>query len=95
MATPSNRFEQVDEPVPDAVTVTLWSADGQTFGEVLGPVPPAEGEPPIFIAEQDGPLKAFQAVVVGCQLANELHRTVVVIDPENLWKPEWGQLQRR
>jgi hypothetical protein len=94
MATPSNRFEQVDEPGPDTVTVTLWDYDGQAFGHVLGPADAEHDKPPLVIAGQDDPMTAFQALVVGCQLANELRRKVVIVDPKGFWKPEWGRLQR-
>jgi hypothetical protein len=95
MATPANRFEQVDEPKPDAVTVTMWDQNGQAAGHVIGPVDVEHAKPPLVFAGQDGSLMAFQALVIGCQLANELHRKVVVIDPKGLWKSEWGQLERR
>lgn len=94
MATRSNRFEQVDEPGPDAVTVTLWSQNGQACGRVLGPVDPEQGEETLAISGQDRPFTAFQALVTGCHLANEMQRKVVIVDPDRLWRPEWGQLRR-
>ena len=94
MATPSNHFDQVDEPGPDAVTVTLWKQDGQACGSVLGPADLEHGDAPLTIGGQDQPFTAFQALVTGCHLANEMHRKVVIVDPDRLWRPEWGRLQR-
>lgn len=94
MATSSNRFEQVDEPQPDAVTVTMWDDSGQARGHVIGPVDVEHSKPPLVFAGEDGSLMAFQALVIGCHLANEFHRKVVIIDPKGVWKPDWGQLQR-
>jgi hypothetical protein len=92
MATSSNRFDQVDGPRSDAVTVMLRDEDGNARGEVVGPAEGGDGAP--LAAGQDGSLTAFQAVVVGCQMANELRRRVVIVDPGGLWRTDWGQLQR-
>ena len=72
MATPSNRFEQVDEPKPDAVTVTIWDDKGQACGHVMGPVDGEPSKPPLIFAGEDGSLEAFKALVIGCHLANTL-----------------------
>jgi hypothetical protein len=92
MATPSNRFEQVDAPKPEAVTVRLWDDGGEARGETAGPTD-AEGAAPLGLG-QDGSLTAYQARVIGCQMANELGRRVVIVDPNGLWQTDWGQLQR-
>jgi len=91
MATPSNRFEQVDEPRSDAVAVTLWDEGGEARGRVAGPTD--AGDAPLQVG-QDGSLTAYQALAVGCHMANELRRRVVVVDPGGLWRSDWGQLGR-
>jgi hypothetical protein len=93
MATSSNRFDQVDAPRSDAVTVTLWDEGGESRGEAVGPMDAESGGTPLKVG-QDGSLSAFQALVVGCQMANELRRKVVIVDPGGLWRTDWGQLQR-
>ena len=93
MATPSNRFEQVEEPRPDAVTVVLWEEDGHAWGRVLGPAAAEPGQQSLMIAGEDNAFTAHEALAIGCHLGNELHRDVVVVDPHRLWQPGWGQLQ--
>ena len=93
MATSSNRFEKVDDPRPDNVTLVLWDQDGQAHGHVLGPVAAESGEPPLVFAGEDATLSAYEALAIACHLGNELGRHVVVIDPQRVWQPGWGQLQ--
>ena len=94
MATPANRFEQVEQPRSDAVSVTLWRREGQACGRVLGPHEDDPDRPPLVVAGTDDPLTAHEALAVACVLANESHRTVVVIDPDGVWRAEWGRLVR-
>ena len=93
MATPSNSFARVDVPDPGAVTVTIRQDGPTTLGEVEGPaLPGADGSALSF--GRDGTLEAHRALAVGCQLANELGRDVVVIDQGGNWSPAWGRLDR-
>lgn len=88
MATPANTFSKVERPDADAVTVSLGGEAAAPSGTVLGP-----GERGTGVAlGQDGSLTAHQAISVACQLANELDRTVVVVDPLDRWRSEWGRL---
>ena len=93
MATPSNSFAQVDARDPGAVTVTIRQDGTATLGEVEGPAPASETAGSAFSFGQDGSLGAQQALAVGCQLANELGRDVVVIDAGGHWSPAWGHLE--
>ena len=40
---PANRFEQVDEPQADAITLSLTERGGEAFGRVLCPADLAAG----------------------------------------------------
>ncbi|NNM73508.1 hypothetical protein [Enterovirga aerilata] len=94
MAAPANRFARVAAPDPDAVTVTIrQGSDGVMLGEVEGPASSAPGGLPPLSFGRDGSLGAHQALAVGCQLANELGREVVVIDEGGNWRPAWGRLE--
>lgn len=92
MATPSNTFRKVAAPVADAVTVTLRGVPGGVAGEVAGPETAAGSGNP-FLMGQDGTLDGLRALAVGCQLANEIGKEVVVVDRDNQWRPDWGRLE--
>ena len=93
MASPSNSFAKVNAPDPDAVTVTIRQAGTATVGEVEGPASPPGTDGPALSFGRDGSLGAHQALAVGCQLANELGRSVVVIDEGDNWRSTWGRLE--
>jgi hypothetical protein len=87
-----NRFEQVDEPQPDAITLTLiQKSDGQV-GIVHCPKTAAPGQLPVDLTSQEMP--ARDAFVGAIQLANAKKIPIVVIDNDNIWKSEWGELWR-
>lgn len=89
MATPANQFDRVERPDPAAVTLALGGPDGSPSGTVHGPR--TETGPGLAFGE-DGSLSAPQAVAVACHLANQLGRSVVVMDPLGRWDPAWGRL---
>ena len=91
MAAPSNRFEKVGSPVSTSVTVTIRSLAGSLRGEVVGPDPDRAGGRAVTIG-QDGSLSPLQALAIGCHMANELARDVVIVDLEDRWEPAWGRL---
>ncbi|HUF43904.1 MAG TPA: hypothetical protein VMN43_01050 [Aestuariivirgaceae bacterium] len=89
---PKNRFEQVDETQPDAITLRLSSGEDQTVGTVTCPAALTEGRFPADLTAGPGPAKdAFRHAV---KLANEFKAAVVVVDPDSLWEAEWGELYR-
>ena len=71
--------------------MTLRDVSGRVAGEVLGPTDPAGAHP--FSMGQDGALDALRALAVGCQLANEIGREVVIIDSDDQWRADWGRLE--
>ena len=87
-----NRFEQVDELQPDAINLTLiQKSDGQV-GIVHCPKTVAPDELPSDLTTPEIPVR--DAVVGAIQLANSKKLPIVVIDRDNIWKSEWGDLWR-
>jgi hypothetical protein len=93
MAKAKNRFEQVDEVQPDAITLALAKKDGDTeAGVVIFPASASAGRlVQDSISGELSPQDAFRSVI---KLANEMKVAVVVMDPHGIWKPEWGDLYR-
>jgi hypothetical protein len=87
-----NRFEQVDELQPDAINLTLiQKSDGQV-GIVHCPKTAAPDRVPADLTTPEIPVR--DAVVGAIQLANSKKIPIVVIDQDNIWKSEWGDLWR-
>lgn len=87
-----NRFEQVDEPAEDAITLTLARDGERNVGRVLCPAAIADGRFPGDYASDELPLK--HAISAAVALANELRLPLVVSDPDGLWHADWGELYR-
>jgi hypothetical protein len=87
-----NRFEQVDELQPDAITLTLRNKEGGAVGQVYCPAGCSGGRLQEDSTSPDLPAKdAFRSSI---KLANELKAAMVVVDPEGVWQAEWGALYR-
>jgi hypothetical protein len=87
----ANRFEQVDEVQPDAIAVVLEQRiDGQ-WAKVFCPKTAVSGAPGDRISESVPPKDALSGAV---KLANQLKLPIVVVDPDRVWKKEWGELYR-
>ena len=92
MEKSKNRFEQVDEMQPDAINLTLaQKGDGQV-GTIHCPKTAALDRLPADLTSQE--IAARDAVIGAIQLANSKKLPIVVIDPDNIWKREWGELWR-
>ena len=87
-----NRFEQVDTPQPDAITLSLTLRDGKAFGTITCPSGVSGGrlQQDVTSDEMDD-VQAFRSAI---RLANEIKAPIVVMDPQGLWKPDWGDLYR-
>jgi hypothetical protein len=85
-----NRFEQVDEVQPDAITLGLWRRDGEPCGTLTWPAGP--DAPPQAGAVVSDTMPAKDAFRAAIRLANEIKAAVVVVDPDALWQSEWGDL---
>ncbi|MGU3359654.1 hypothetical protein ACLBWX_04895 [Methylobacterium sp. M6A4_1b] len=77
-------FRRVTAPDASAVTLCLAETDGATTGEVKL----ADGR----LFSTTGVLPVAQAFGIAVHVANESGRDIVVIDPQDLWKPSWGTL---
>jgi hypothetical protein len=87
-----NRFEQVDAPQPDAITLVLWKLGDMAYGRVTIPAALSDGKLPADMTSDKLPAKdAFRGAI---HLGNKIQAPVVVIDPEALWQAEWGELYR-
>ncbi len=87
-----NRFEQVDEIQPDAVTLTLTKRDERQWGSVHCP---ASALPAALTADMDsGEIPIVEALSKAVRFANKVKLAIVVIDRDGLWMPQWGELYR-
>lgn len=87
-----NRFEQVDDIQPDALTLTLEQTGEGQNGFFHIPVAAMAMKLPKPIDSGDMQAKdAFRAAV---KLANQMQLAIVVIDRDGVWDKEWGVLYR-
>jgi hypothetical protein len=85
----ANRFEQVDEIVGDAISVILEQRfDGQ-WARVFCPKSARDGLAEDRASASMAPKDALSNAV---KLANALKLAIVVVDPDSVWKKEWGEL---
>jgi hypothetical protein len=87
----ANKFERVDQAVDDAISVLLKQrADGQ-WAKVFCPQSARVGLGEDKLSAAMPPKDALASAV---KLANELKLAIVVVDPDHVWKKEWGELYR-
>jgi hypothetical protein len=77
-------FRRVREPDAKAVTLCLATSGGATTGEVKL----ADGR----LFSTTGVLPIAEAFGIAVHVANEGGLEIAVLDPQNLWKPSWGEL---
>jgi len=87
----ANRFEQVDEVVPDAITIILEQRSDGQWAKVCCPRTAHPSLAVDRVTESIAPKDALSGAV---RLANQLKLAIVVVDPDGVWKPEWGELYR-
>ena len=79
MAKAKNRFEQVDELQPDAITLSLFKQDDVDYGDISCPSAVSGGRLPEDITSDKKPVQeAFRSAI---RLANEVKAPIVVKDP--------------
>jgi hypothetical protein len=89
---PKNRFEKVDETQNDAITLTLWKEEEKKLGSVNCPAALSEGKLTSDVTSDKLPAKdAYRSAI---RLANTMKVPIVVMDPQELWEAEWGDLYR-
>jgi hypothetical protein len=85
-----NRFERVIEIQPDAITLALSRTEAGESGSVIFPASASGGK---FSEDKiSGDLPAVDAFRAAVKLANEMKAAIVVLDPEGVWKENWGEL---
>lgn len=88
----ANRFEQVDEPPDDAMTLSLRKEGDKNYGIVTCPKSATGGRLPKDFSSGELPLK--DSIRSAVRLANDFKAPLVVMDPDGLWQKEWGELYR-
>jgi hypothetical protein len=87
----ANRFEQVDEVVGDAITIVLSQTPQGQWAKVVCPKTVHES---LKLDRMTEPMPPKDALSGAVRLANQLKVAIVVIDPDKVWKPDWGELYR-
>lgn len=87
-----NEFELVDAPIPDGITLRLVKSATGDVAEVICPASATGGKLPKDYSS--GPLAVKEALRNAIKLANELKTPLAVVDNDDLWQKEWGQLYR-
>ena len=87
-----NRFEQVDDIQPDAINLTLARKGNTEVGVMHVPKAAAAQELPADLTSEEVP--AERALIAAIQFANTRKMPIVVIDHDNIWRSEWGDLWR-
>lgn len=89
---PRNRFEQVDDIQPDALNLTLTRKGEAEVGSMHIPKTATTPALPADLTSEEAP--AEKALIAAIQFANARKIPIVVIDRENVWKSQWGDLWR-
>jgi hypothetical protein len=87
----ANRFEQVDEVVNDAISVILEQRSDGQWARIYCPASAGEGVKQNRMSARVAPKDALSSAV---KFANEMKLAIVVVDPDGVWKKEWGDLYR-
>lgn len=87
-----NRFEQVDQIEPDAITLEIAPDGNEETAKVHVPAEIAGGR--LDEDQSSEPLPKKDAFRSAIKLANELRAPVVVVDTHGHWDKEWGDLYR-
>src|SRR5262245_34795880 len=87
-----NKFEQVEEVQPDAITLSLRKDNDRDCVHVIFPASASDGRmTEDRISAPLSPVESFRSAI---KLANEMKVAIVVLDPDGIWKSEWGDLYR-
>jgi len=87
-----NRFEQVNEVQPDAITLVLRRDNEGASGSIVLPAAASGGR--LTNDQASAQLPAQDAFRGAIRLANDVKLAIVVCDPDGVWKSEWGDLYR-
>ena len=85
-----NRFERVSGIQPDAITLSLSRSSSGEVGSVIFPASASGGRlSDDKISDELPAMDSFRAAI---KLANEMKLAIVVMDPNDVWKDNWGEL---
>ncbi|MBR1232049.1 hypothetical protein [Bradyrhizobium sp. AUGA SZCCT0182] len=85
-----NRFERVSEVQPDAITLSLSRSSSGEVGSVIFPASASGGKfSEDKISDELPAVDSFRSAI---KLANEMKVPMVVMDPNGVWKDNWGEL---
>lgn len=87
-----NRFEQVDEVQPDAITLSLMKEGDREGGVIHFPASASNGR--LTEDHVSGKLAALDSFRAAIKLANDMKVAIVVMDPDGIWQSAWGDLYR-
>ena len=87
----ANRFEQVDDVVADAIAIVFAQRPDGQWAKV---VCPKSAHDSLTVDRVTEPMPPKDALAGAVRLANQLKLAIVVVDPDGVWKPEWGELCR-
>jgi hypothetical protein len=89
-----HRYEQVDHPSNKAVTLTLRTNGGRDRGEVIGPNRLNLDQQMSYASLNWDALTPTKAFAMAEKLADHTGLPLVVVDPNGVWNPVWGELYR-
>ncbi|WP_426425246.1 hypothetical protein [Bradyrhizobium genosp. A] len=85
-----NRFERVSEVQPDAITLSLKKSGDREVGSVTFPASASGGR---LSEDRVSPeMSAVDSLLAAIKLANEMKVAIVVMDLDDVWKDNWGEL---
>ena len=87
----ANRFEQVDEVAPDAISVILEQRSDGQWARIYCPASAGDRITQNRMSARAAPKDALSSAV---KFANDMKLPIVVVDPDGVWKKEWGELYR-
>ena len=89
-----HHYEQVDHPSNRAVTLTFGTNGGRDRGGVTRPTEVIFDQQMALRIPQPGSLTPTKAFAMAEELADQLGLPIVVVDPNGIWNPVWGELYR-
>jgi hypothetical protein len=89
-----HRYEQVDHPSNKAVTLRFGTNGGRDRGAVIGPAKIIFGQKTVVPTPQQASLTPTKAFALAEELADYMGLPLVVVDPNGIWNPVWGELYR-
>jgi hypothetical protein len=89
-----HRYEQVDHPSNKAVTLMFRTDGGRDRGGVIEPTKIIFGQQMAVRSSQPRSLTPTKAFAIAEELADHLGLPLVVVDPNGIWNPVWGELYR-